>query len=450
MLYSGKPYIEQEASGIDTTWIHKLIGISDFAGRLEKHRNMDSGLKEDEHENKKDVPWCIEMLYRKPYRISSSFSGDDEEKERDWRFFRTHLLSATSLASILKCKGSYESFDALFRNKTGQNEHDYIQDQQQDGNEAILALIERHNWEPPSAFYFNHGRKYEEEAKDIYCQLTGREVFKDSPGLMVHPDYPFLGATPDFVCISKDPTIVEVKNRTKQGKIIHGLVSAQHYLQCQVQMMCCPGVKKVHYAEYFRPPNRDVFQADVNPFSMRGRFSIVIIPKNDELCACIPAVVKTFWQGILSYYASVDRTVGTYTLDIPLPERNRLSKAITSLIQTELSKLPEYTKACTIMSEIDKDTATKVYLHTNKHDISKDEAARERLLFRTQGSFFEKRSDNNGTTTTIDDNNCFSSGFKSIEELENLDKKKRQQPYLRIPIRLQTEIRVDTSLVSFD
>jgi putative phage-type endonuclease len=67
--------------------------------------------------------------------------------------------------------------------------------------------------------YTAHGQKYEDEAIERYCALTGKKV--ELFGLLLHPEHDFLGASPDG--ITYDGIAIEVKVRYLRPQRLTGV-----------------------------------------------------------------------------------------------------------------------------------------------------------------------------------------------------------------------------------
>lgn len=103
------------------------------------------------------------------------------QRSEEWLALRGKMLTASDAATALGVN-PYETPDDLIRKKCGNVRFD--------GNEAT-----------------EHGNKYENEARDIYCERYG-EVSHEI-GLHPHPLYKWLGGSPDG--ITESGKLLEIK-----------------------------------------------------------------------------------------------------------------------------------------------------------------------------------------------------------------------------------------------
>lgn len=103
------------------------------------------------------------------------------QRSEEWLALRGNMLTASDLATALGVN-PYEKPDDLILKKCGHKKFD--------GNQATF-----------------HGNKYEDEARDIYCERYG-EVCHEI-GLYPHPQYKWLGGSPDG--LTESGKLVEIK-----------------------------------------------------------------------------------------------------------------------------------------------------------------------------------------------------------------------------------------------
>ena len=103
------------------------------------------------------------------------------QRSEEWLALRGNMLTASDLATAIGVN-PYEKPEDLILKKCGHNKFN--------GNSATF-----------------HGNKYEDEARDIYCEQYG-EVCHEI-GLYPHPEYKWLGGSPDG--ITESGKLVEIK-----------------------------------------------------------------------------------------------------------------------------------------------------------------------------------------------------------------------------------------------
>lgn len=116
-----------------------------------------------------------------------------------------------------------------------------------------------------------HGQKYEDEAIEKYCKLTGQKSYEF--GLIAHEDvhksdeYPWLAGSPDGISISltdpnAKPILLEVKCPYKR-KIVPGKIPEYYYPQVQLNMFIC-GLEVSDFIEYFPPKTMSIVRTYIN------------------------------------------------------------------------------------------------------------------------------------------------------------------------------------------
>jgi len=103
------------------------------------------------------------------------------QRSKEWLELRGNMLTASDVATAIGVN-PYEKPEGLILKKCGHNKFD--------GNQATF-----------------HGNKYEDEARDIYCERYG-EVCHEI-GLYPHPKYKWLGGSPDG--LTESGKLVEIK-----------------------------------------------------------------------------------------------------------------------------------------------------------------------------------------------------------------------------------------------
>jgi putative phage-type endonuclease len=110
-----------------------------------------------------------------------------------------------------------------------------------------------------------HGQKYEEEAIEKYCELTGQINYNF--GLIAHEDvyktsdYYWLAGSPDGISISKtdqqaEPVLLEVKCPYKR-KIVFGKIPEYYLPQVQLNLFIC-NLKVADFIEYLPPDTMNI------------------------------------------------------------------------------------------------------------------------------------------------------------------------------------------------
>ena len=110
-----------------------------------------------------------------------------------------------------------------------------------------------------------HGQKYEDEAIDKYCELTGQVNYNF--GLIAHEDvyhnkdYYWMAGSPDGIAISKtndkaDPVLLEVKCPYRR-KIKFGKIPEYYLPQVQLNLFICD-LRVADFIEYLPPDTMNI------------------------------------------------------------------------------------------------------------------------------------------------------------------------------------------------
>jgi putative phage-type endonuclease len=116
-----------------------------------------------------------------------------------------------------------------------------------------------------------HGQKYEDEAIDKYCKLTGQKNYDF--GLLAHEDvhksdeYHWLAGSPDGISMilsdqNAKPILLEVMCPYKR-KIVPGKIPVYYYPQVQLNMFIC-GLEVSDFIEYFPPRTMSIVRTYIN------------------------------------------------------------------------------------------------------------------------------------------------------------------------------------------
>ena len=99
------------------------------------------------------------------------------------------------------------------------------------GNPRDECMTKKLENKPFSNIYVRHGNRYEDEARDLMCEVLGETTIDF--GLVRHPTLEWLGASPDGVTLSG--RAVEIKAPLRR-KIVPGHVPCHYFPQIQIQM----------------------------------------------------------------------------------------------------------------------------------------------------------------------------------------------------------------------
>tara|TARA_Y100001970_G_C13996406_1_gene730963 strand:+ start:219 stop:956 length:738 start_codon:yes stop_codon:yes gene_type:complete len=159
-----------------------------------------------------------------------------EQRSDMWFKQRENKLTSSDAGTVLGLNPYSKPNDVLFK-KCGHDPKPFV------GNVATL-----------------HGQKYEDQAIDKYCELTGQTNYNF--GLIAHEDvyktndYYWLAGSPDGISIDnrglKEPILLEVKCPYRR-KIKIGEIPKYYYPQVQLNLFICD-LNVADFIEY-QPPN---------------------------------------------------------------------------------------------------------------------------------------------------------------------------------------------------
>jgi putative phage-type endonuclease len=129
--------------------------------------------------------------------------------------------------------------------------------------------------------FTRHGQKYEDEARDIYCEMTGEVAYE--LGLLVHPRYPWLGCSVDG--ITGAGYVLEIKCPLSR-KIEPGVVPHHYYPQVQICMEVCD-LDETKFIQY--KPESVTWPKD-------AEFVITSVPRNREWFADVLPKLEEFYR----------------------------------------------------------------------------------------------------------------------------------------------------------
>jgi putative phage-type endonuclease len=191
-----------------------------------------------------------------------------EQRSPEWFKQRENRLTSSDAATALGINPYQKATEVLFK-KCGHDLHPFV------GNVATL-----------------HGQKYENEAIEKYCEMTGQINYNF--GLISHEDvynnkdYYWLAGSPDGIAISKTdfnakPVLLEVKCPYKRV-IKQGCIPEYYVPQVQLNMFICD-LEIADFIEY-RPPNE---------------INIVRVNRDEEWLTENLKKLEIFWKEIEFY-----------------------------------------------------------------------------------------------------------------------------------------------------
>jgi putative phage-type endonuclease len=181
-----------------------------------------------------------------------------------WLAARSTLITATDIAAILGV-GRFGTAEGIMYKKCGFKKR-FCQ-------RSIDAMA--------------HGVKFEDDARDEYCRITGERVHE--VGLVIHPEHVFLGASPDG--ITESGKLIEIKCPTGPLR-----TEVPDYYMTQIQLgMECTDLDQCDYMEY-KPDTKELriinVKRDRDWFSkslpiLRAFWDLVVDRKTKPLCEII-------------------------------------------------------------------------------------------------------------------------------------------------------------------
>jgi putative phage-type endonuclease len=210
-------------------------------------------------------------------------------KSEEWLKQRMLRITATNTASLLsetclygKSPFPHSNRKSLFLKKTGRS----------------LDIMKGF-----SKAAIEHGIKYEEEASQVYTQVTGIDLVTEDIGMVVHREEECIAATPDKLA-RYFPINVEIKCPFKRIP----LHAVPEYYWSQVQhQMAVLNLEETHFVQYI-PKN-------YNPKYKDGLIDIVIIKFDEVWWQSALVEIKQFYQEVVAYYEKINMPVGTILID---------------------------------------------------------------------------------------------------------------------------------------
>ena len=200
------------------------------------------------------------------------------QRSEEWLALRGKMLTASDAATAIGVN-SYEKPDELILKKCGYNKFT--------GNEAT-----------------EHGNKYENVARDIYCEKYG-EVAHEI-GLHPHPLYNWLGGSPDG--ITESGKLLEIKCPLRR-KITDEV--PVHYMPQLQLLMEILNLEECDFIQY--KPEEVTWP---NP----PEFLVTNVKRDREWFAAQLPVMESFWNKVLWH-----RTNGVEDI-LPKPKKPRASR----------------------------------------------------------------------------------------------------------------------------
>ena len=191
-----------------------------------------------------------------------------EQRSDEWFKQRENKLTSSDAATVLGINPYQKSHEVLFK-KCGHDPKPFV------GNAATL-----------------HGQKYEDEAIEKYCKLTGQVNYNF--GLIPHADvygnkdYYWLAGSPDGIALDHDtedakPILLEVKCPYRR-KIVPGKIPEYYFPQVQLNMFIC-----------------DLYIADFIEYSPPNTMNIVRVYRNEKWLNKNLKILESFWKDV-EYY----------------------------------------------------------------------------------------------------------------------------------------------------
>ena len=181
--------------------------------------------------NIRDLKWYrnrVKILLAKPQPVQRSV---------DWFKSRNTRITASEVASCLyKSKSTCEEYVNEFSIENFKYKDTEPLNSYETREDYIIKKCASFNGENvfKDSIYTLWGKKYEEVANRLYCQLNNTTVIEF--GLVSHPRLKWLAASPDG--ITPDGIMLEIKC-PKSRKIDEKCIPIYYYTQTQIQMETC-------------------------------------------------------------------------------------------------------------------------------------------------------------------------------------------------------------------
>lgn len=182
----------------------------------------------------------------------------DAQKSEEWLRLRGTMLTASDIATVIGDNPYERTSQSLLLKKCFKSKNAFS------GNEYTL-----------------HGEKYESEARDLYCELTGEKAH--DLGLVQHQTIPWLGGSPDG--ITESGILLEIKCPPKRE------IKAQvpkHYVP-QVQLLM--EILDLETCDFIQYKPEEVFG--------KREFQITRITRDRAWFIEKLPILKKFWDDVL-------------------------------------------------------------------------------------------------------------------------------------------------------
>jgi putative phage-type endonuclease len=191
-------------------------------------------------------------------KIQALLDREYEAQRSDaWLALRGKMLTASDAATAIGVN-PYEKPNGLILKKCGENKFF--------GNAAT-----------------EHGNKYEDEARDIYCEKYGEVVHEI--GLYPHPEYDWLGGSPDG--ITESGKLVEIKCPLRRAILPEVPVHYMPQLQLLMEIL---DLEECDFIQY-KPSELTWPQA--------SEFNVVNVKRDREWFKEQLPVMDAFWKRVL-------------------------------------------------------------------------------------------------------------------------------------------------------
>jgi len=215
------------------------------------------------------------------------------QRSEEWLALRGKMLTASDAATAIGVN-SYEKPDGLILKKFGYNKFE--------GNEAT-----------------EHGNKYENVARDIYCERYN-EVAHEI-GLHPHPLYNWLGGSPDG--ITESGKLLEIKCPLRRK--ITGEVPVHYMPQLQLLME----ILNLEECDFIQ------FKPEELTWPNPSEFVVTNVKRSREWFAEQLPVMDAFWKRVLWYRAN-----GGVEELLPKPKQVRVSRK--KIVEKDQCKIVDY------------------------------------------------------------------------------------------------------------
>lgn len=213
------------------------------------------------------------------------------QRTPEWYAIRNTLITASDAAAALDIR-PYEGF-------RGSPRADLLK--KKSNPQAV----------PYTSSIVMHGVQYEDEARQVYCERTGEEVFE--LGLCVHPELPWIGASPDGVTTTGK--LVEIKCPVTR-EVVPGHVP-EHYMP---QLQVCMEVLDLDEAVFIQ------YKPESLTWPKPMVYDVTLVPRDREWFARHRDALHQFWKDMTDLQSQNKVTEETVVVTTPRqrPQRSCL------------------------------------------------------------------------------------------------------------------------------